>query len=361
MRLLIVPGLALLALGAEGLFQAARGRVPVAIDCAEFARQRPPSNRLLVTGCELDFAGAGYRESGGELAELYVPARPSGQLVPAPLVLASRDQVVLSAARGLVTTSQSATPGQPREARETLAGLLQSSRAIDGLARSGIVERIRSRRILSGLASPIAQDAVIVDVGGTPDFMRPIIAVIAGFLLTLLPFARRSQQPQVEAEGEIAPGPARTEVGNSAAVAAVDAPHVPRAPATAGAAVAPVALPRLLLLDVGHDAGPEAIEKAPPLGKRQDVIEILRGVVPDLEPDKDGRVLARADGSLALDLGTHDPVPTAVIDAHSEGGVALVREILLMTGWRAFAPKTGLFVSADDLAALQALVQNPEA
>ena len=35
--------------------------------------------------------------------------------------------------------------------------------------------------------------------------------------------------------------------------------------------------------------------------------------------------------------------------------VALVKEVLLMTGWRAFAPKTGLFVSADDLEALAAL------
>ena len=35
--------------------------------------------------------------------------------------------------------------------------------------------------------------------------------------------------------------------------------------------------------------------------------------------------------------------------------MALVKEVILMTGWRAFAPKTGLFVGADDLEALAAL------
>jgi len=66
-------------------------------------------------------------------------------------------------------------------------------------------------------------------------------------------------------------------------------------------------------------------------------------------------VLARPDGSVQIDLGTRDPVATAVVVARGEAGVALVKEVLLMTGWRAFAPKTGLFVSVDDLDAVAAL------
>ena len=82
---------------------------------------------------------------------------------------------------------------------------------------------------------------------------------------------------------------------------------------------------------------------------------ILCGVIPDLAVDRIHAVLVRPDGSVRIALGPDDPVATAVVDARGEAGVALVKEVLLMTGWRAFAPKTGLFVSADDLEALAAL------
>jgi hypothetical protein len=80
--------------------------------------------------------------------------------------------------------------------------------------------------------------------------------------------------------------------------------------------------------------------------------------VPDLAVDGNGRTLVRADRSLRIDLGPHDPVPAVVIDARGEAGAALVKEILLMTGWRAFAPKTGLFVSGDELAVMSALTRD---
>ena len=117
----------------------------------------------------------------------------------------------------------------------------------------------------------------------------------------------------------------------------------------------PVSLPRLLLLALDVSSGPEAIETAPPLGSRAEVVAILRGVIPDLAFEPTRIVLSRPDGSVSVDLGPHDPVPTAVLEARGEAGAALVREVLIMTGWRAFAPKTGLFVSVDDLEALAAL------
>jgi hypothetical protein len=116
-----------------------------------------------------------------------------------------------------------------------------------------------------------------------------------------------------------------------------------------------VSLPRLLLLALDVSAGPEAIETAPPLGSHDEVVAILCGVIPDLGVDRLHAVLARPDGSVRIALGPDDPVPTAVLEARGEAGVALVKEVLLMTGWRAFAPKTGLFVSAGDLEALAAL------
>ena len=329
--LIFVPAAALLLLGGEGLYHAFISRQAVAIDCDEFARDRPRSHRLLVTGCEIDYAGAGYRESGDAVQEIYLPARPRGRPVPAPLVVATRDPSALAVFGPVVTHSRTVSPQQSRAAMEKVAGLLQASRAIDGLARAGYVERLRSRRILSGLTAPLAEDAVIVDVRATPDFMRPLFAITAGVLLAMVPFVRRKASPEPESPGTL-PG------------------RVP--PTSQGSGVA---LPKLLLLSLDVTATPDAVETAPPLGPRTDVIEILTGVIQDLEPDEQKRVLARRDGSLSFDLGSHEPIATVVVDARGEAGVALVKEVLLMTGWRAFAPKTGLFVSVDDLSALGAL------
>ena len=89
--ILLVPAAALLLLAGEGIYHAARGRQQVAIACEQFRREPPPSPRVLVTGCEINYAGAGYRESGGQIEELFLPARPAGGVVPAPIVVATRD------------------------------------------------------------------------------------------------------------------------------------------------------------------------------------------------------------------------------------------------------------------------------
>ena len=119
--------------------------------------------------------------------------------------------------------------------------------------------------------------------------------------------------------------------------------------------VIPASLPRLLLLALDVSAGPEAVETAPALGSHADVVAILCAIIPDLVVDHLHAVLARPDGSVKIALGPDDPVATAVVDARGEAGVALVKEVLRVSGWRAFAPKTGLFVSAGDLEALAAL------
>jgi hypothetical protein len=207
------------------------------------------------------------------------------------------------------------------------------------LARSGIVEQLRTRRILSGLTRSVDPDAVILDVRGTADFMRPMLLLIAGTVLAALPFVRRKAAPTA--------APLTTDH---------EAP-LPSVPATLPAKVpAPVPkLPKLLLLNLEVTATPDCVEKAPPLGSRRELIQILSGVITDLDLSPTGYVLTRPDGSLTLDLGPHDPIPTVVVDARGEAGVALVKEVLLMTGWRAFVPKTGLFVTVTDLDAIAAL------
>jgi hypothetical protein len=337
--LLLVPAIALLTLGVEGLYHATRGREKVAVDCAELARARPRSHRLLVTGCQIDYAGAGYRASGGRIEEVFVPASAQGHTA-APIVLASRDASAVSVAQALLGYGQAATPEQSLAIMRKVVGVLGVENVIDGLARAGSIERLRSRRILSGLSAPVSPDAIIVDVRGTPEFTRPLLALGAGAVLGLLPFGflwRPRSRPLSEQTRDTRDKDA----------------HATRD--RLGPAGTSISLPRLLLLKLDGLAGPEAIESAPPLGTREKVAGLLRGAVPDLDTDHSGAILARPGDSLRFDLGTHDPVPTVVVDAHGEAGVALVKEVLLMTGWRAFAPKTGLFISVDELTAIEAL------
>ncbi len=359
--ILLVPAAALLLLAGEGIYHATRGRQQVTIACAQFSRQ-PPSPRVLVSGCEINYAGAGYRESGGQIEELFVPARPAGGL-PAPIVVATRDPATIALARTLLGGGRAATSDKSLEMMRRVVAQLQMANAIDGLVRTGFIERLRSRRILSGLAPPIADDAVIVDLHGTPDFVRPGLALVSGALLALIALWPLRRVPQVvDDEVPRLPPPALLldiesshfdpvhafgELTEQSEASTLQPDVSPK--------TVPASLPRLLLLALDASWGPEAIEAAPPLGSRADVVARLRGVISDLAVDPTRVVLARPDGSVRVDLGPHDPVPTAVIEARGEAGAMLVKEVLIVTGWRAFAPKTGLFVSTDDLQALAAL------
>jgi hypothetical protein len=363
--ILLVPAAALLLLAGEGIYHGARARQPIALACEQLRREPPPSPRILVAGCEINYAGAGYREAGGQIEELFLPARPTGgRSVPAPLVVATRDPAAIAVARSVLGGGRAPTSEQSLEAMRKVVSTLHMENVIAGLVRTGVIERLRSQRILSGLAPPIASDAVIVDLQGTPDLVRPGLALVAGAVLVVIalwPLRRRRPaaevslpaQPPVTAlpadigHSQYDPELAFDELAEQRPAPAVEPELKPK--------VIPVSLPRLLLLALDVSSGPEAIETAPPLGSRAEVVAILRGVIPDLAFEPTRAVLTRPDGSFSVDLGPHDPVPTAVLEARGEAGAALVKEVLIMTGWRAFAPKTGLFVSADDLEALAAL------
>jgi hypothetical protein len=412
--ILLVPATVLLVLGSEGLFYAARGRHEAVVTCEEFARARPSSVRVRVTGCEPDFAHAAYRESGLTLEELFLPVRPAGQPTrPASIVVATSDPAALAIAQRVL--GKTATSDQSLAAMKRVADYLGLSIAVDGVVRAGVIERLRSRRILSGLADSVAADAVVVDLRATPDLMRPSLAVAAGLALAAVVWLLMRRRAATQGVGVgsdrgqtgVRPGSDRGQTGvrpgsdplenapdplvsepttaDSLAIAEDQAgvrpgsdwgqtgvrPGSDQGQTGVGAGSDPrhghghelprheprvtVMLPKLLLLNVDVLAGPEAVESAPPLGTRVDVGTILSGVIPDLEFTKGTRVLARPDGSITLDLGTQDTVATVVAEVHGQAGVALIKELMMMTGWRAFAPKTGLFVSTDDLESLAAL------
>ena len=344
--LLLMPASALLVLGGEGLYHALRARGQVAIGCQAIAGARPSSHKLRVSGCEIDHAGVGVRGGDG-IDEVFFPARASGSREPAPIVVVTRNPAVLALVRTVVGSSRTIAPAQSLPVLQKAAAMISPNGVLEGLARAGVVERWRTRRIVSGLTStPVAADAILLDLEGAPDFVRPVTALAGALLLALLAFALPRRRRRESAATIGAPAPA--------SVPLVAAAASPLPPSLSQA----VMLPRLLLLNLAVADGPEAVEAAPSLGQREQVIAILRGVVPDLVVTADRRVLYRDDNSLRIDLGPAAAVAAIVIEARGEPGAALVKEILLMTGWRAFAPKTGLFVNGDELTVMAALTRD---
>ena len=345
-------------LAGEGIYYAVASRQQVAVSCDEFRRARPASPRVIITGCDINFAGAGYRESSGQVEELYPAGSARWQSSRGGAVRrrdtgSGGDRAGPDGARRRPPRDQRAIARRHADGRCAVA----TDRCDRRLVRTGIIERLRSRRILSGLAPPIAENAPVVDLDGTPDFLTPGLAPWPERCSRVLAFWPPRHGPPAAAP----PSPRRRfkrcrSVSNLRSLESSqhdpehafdelselrEFPTSPRAHSSA------VALPRLLLLAIDVSSGPEAIESAPPLGSRADVAAMLRGVISDLTGDERQSLVAarwiRQSRSRAL-----DPVPTVVVEARGEAGVALVKEVLLMTGWRAFAPKTGLFVGADD-------------
>src|SRR5688572_12710560 len=101
---LLLVSIPLLAHGAEGLFHAFRSRTQAVVTCEQFLRARPTSRWVKITGCQLDYIRAGYREAGGRVTELFFPIRPaaSSPAQPAPIVVSTTDPAILSLAGELI-------------------------------------------------------------------------------------------------------------------------------------------------------------------------------------------------------------------------------------------------------------------
>lgn len=112
----------------------------------------------------------------------------------------------------------------------------------------------------------------------------------------------------------------------------------------------PLRLRGVLLLNLKPTDGPEQIEKAPPLGRKDEVVMALRGVAPGMTFDANGKgELIERDHRLTVDIGTANPVPAAVATAEGEAAVEMLRMVMEREGWRAYVPKSGVFVEPDAL------------
>lgn len=341
--LLLLVGLPLLAIGSEGLYHAIRNGERRAMTCEQFVRERPKAAWLKLTNCDVDYIGAGYLESNGRISELLFPIRPAGQPrnIPAVAIVATKDSGALGIAQNTIGNGQQPDQEAFLVMMLSIVTSLNASREMDGYARVGMVEALNARRVVSGLAGPLDPSPVVIDLRGQPSIVVPAVEIAAG-ALALLVFAVlriRARRPARAAAAEHADATSLAPVLD-AAPAQTESPPI----------VMPQRLRGLMLLNLPANAGVEAIETAPPLGNRADVVRKLEETLPEIRIDDSGRgTFDGPDCTIAVALGTNEPVATAILDARGEGAVAAIRSLVAATGWRVFAPRRGVFVDTGQL------------
>jgi hypothetical protein len=341
---LLLVGVPLLAIGGEGLYHAIRNREQRVMTCEQFVRERPKAAWLKLTDCDVDYIGAGYRESNGRISELLFPVRPAGQLrnVPAVAIVATKDGGALGIAQGTIGNGEQPDQEAFLVMMLTIVTSLKTSREVDGYARVGIVEALNARRVVSGLAGPLDPSPVVIDLRAQPQMAVPALEIAAGALAVLM-FVYLQIRGRRRARGA-----ATAEQPATPSMAA--APDAVTPVTESPAPMMPQKLRGLMLLNLPRNAGVEAIEVAPPLGNRADVVRKLEETLPDLGIDDSGRgTFNRPDCTISVALGTSEPVATAVLDAQGEGALTCIRALLAATGWRVFAPRRGVFVDAGQL------------
>lgn len=113
---------------------------------------------------------------------------------------------------------------------------------------------------------------------------------------------------------------------------------------------APLRLGGLLLLNLGPRDGLDQIEKAPPLGSRDEVMTTVQASIPGMLFDAEGKgELSGSDHRVSIDLGREPQVHAAVAAVEGETGIELLRTVLEREGWRAYAPRAGVFIEPDAL------------
>jgi hypothetical protein len=334
---LLLVSLVFLAHGGEGLYHAATNRQPVAVTCNQLVQQRPRALWLRVSGCDIDYLGAGYRESNGHLDELFFPMRPPSQPPTSPiaLVVATSDPQVLAVAAKTIGNNQQPDQETYLVMMLRIVTMLRASKEVDGYARSGVIERLQTRRALAGLTAPLAPDFVALDLHAKPSFVTPGIEAGIGLVLLLAALASRRRAPRATPVDEAIGGDSD---GGDAFVA----PTARR-------------LPAVMLLNLEPSAAARDLEHAPAFGSHEEVGERIVGILGPLGGAADRRKTVQGpDWSLAFDLGRDDRVWAIAVDARgSDGSIAALERLARETGWQIFVPRLGTFIEPAALATLE--------
>jgi hypothetical protein len=175
------------------------------------------------------------------------------------------------------------------------------------------------------------------DVGERPRLLLPALEAIAGGLTLLLLVL--SVKARGRARGMLAQRPAPAET-----------PVVERSKTAAGTAAPAPDLSRLMLVNLPPRTAPWALEDAPPLGAQSAVRSALARVLPGIRFTDDGVGEYEGPGhAIRVDLGSAAETWTATLDVSGEAAAPALKRLIIQTGWQAYAPRLGRFITAEDL------------
>ena len=324
--ILALAGVVLVVAGAWSLRDQLGHRSPVEVTCAEYARRSLSVLWLRARDCDIDYLNAGYRESRGTIQELFFAVRPAGasRTQPAVLVMATRDPSVLAIAQGGIGEGQQPNQEQFLIMMLRIVTALNAARRIEGRLRVGWMDRLRARRVLSGLTTPVAPSAMVVDLHASPAYTGPAIEMALGTALVIAAIVlfRKGRRTELDL-----------------------VPAAEPVLATEPVVTTPVRLRGLLLLNLAPGANAADIEYAPPLGNRDEVIERIAQAIGGIQFDARGRgVLRVPEVAAIIDVGRAAIVSSATAGAEGAAGAAAIARLLAETGWRAYVPIEGRFL-----------------
>jgi hypothetical protein len=333
---LLLVSIPLLVHGADGLYHGLRSRTQAAVPCETFAHDRPSSRWVRITGCDVDYLRAGVRESGGRVTEFFLPLTPplAPANQPVSLVVSTKEASVLALAEEALSGRAATNQDDFLVAMLQVVTAMGAAREVEGMTRSPL-EMLRSRGALDAIAAPRADDIVVLDLYRRPNLLLPAIelvlaTIILVFLLGLSLKWRRRSAASADLEA----------AADTAAPPAISAARTQATPE----------FRRLMLVNLPPHAPPSALEQATPLGSQASVRAALGQVLPGITFNDHGLGhFNRADHTILMDLGSDPQVYTATVDVTGEAAPEALRRLITETGWRAYAPRLGRFITAADL------------
>lgn len=193
--------------GAQGIYTALKNRAPLEISAADFIKTRPSAEWVTLKDAQLNLVEAAHKERFGKLTEVFIPVRPKGESLDAPvqILMSSKDKEILAAMEELNKAGeQSEEAALGTLARH--ADKLRMERDVSGLIKFGIESDSRTRDKLGKLDMNLAADFSILEEGARPELGTSIVLLGSG-LIGVFIILRRAARAEAPAAQPPAPPP----------------------------------------------------------------------------------------------------------------------------------------------------------
>lgn len=175
--------MALLIIGGQGVYVALKNETPLEISVADYIAKKPNAEWMTLRDAQVSLVEAAYKARLGRVSEVYIPVRPAGESLSAPvhILLCTQDEAVASALKAL---SQSKAPvSQKVGVASRQADRLFMRQDITGMTRYGIFYDLFMKFRLSQLNLQLADDFVILDDGASPSLTTSLGMFGGGLLI----------------------------------------------------------------------------------------------------------------------------------------------------------------------------------